>query len=414
MSRNGRPDEGPPLGSPPPWMDVDWPRLTVVDPPPKGPAPLPPCAWEIGEQEIPAPRVYATPFPELDEHFGGGLSTGSTTIVVARTGAGKTGFVSGLGLRVLREHHVPFLYASSELDANECFARFGALELGVGHGDVYLGRIPRELATGALRGLPIHILDRRALRCPDPIGNLHNHIKRLSDHYGIPPVVCVDFLQNLVADQTEATIRVGVSQLAGQLRDLGCDCGVALLLVSSTGRSFYRPPKEGADDPITYLSAAKESGDIEYACSNMVFLDVAGDHTGGHYPARLAVPKARRGTKGFVGAQFHGPSGRWQPSRDSLAALDARSRAQAEAQKDAAEMDARVLAQIAKRPGLPWRTLRENCGNKAKADAARDRLIQAGKIEAIEQAYSDGLKRARKRVVIELRTQPVLPIGGSE
>lgn len=375
---------------------------------------LAPIAWSIGEEPIAPVTVYSTPYPDLDDLIGGGLSTRSTTIVVGRTGAGKSGIVLGMGVHAIRQHDVPFLYSSSELDRDECFARIGANVMNVPHKDVYFGKVRREEAIEALRGLKIHVLDRSALRRASPILTIRTQINRLADHYGVMPITCVDYLQDLIPDKDERSVRSGVTKISGELRDIGSDMDTAMVLVSSTGRAFYKPPKEGADDPLSYLASAKESGDVEYAASNLLFLDVASEHSAGLHKARIAVAKARRGSRGFVGAMFDGPSGRWFPERDSVSALNAKNRKAAEA-GDAADQEredeARVFAAIAKRPMVAWNTIREGCGvGKKDADRAKDRLFTAGKIEAVEDFFQDAMGRRQKRMVLCVKNAPVLPL----
>lgn len=375
---------------------------------------LAPIAWAIGEEPIAPVTVYSTPYPDLDDLIGGGLSTRSTTIVVGRTGAGKSGIVIGMGVHAFRVHGVPFLYSSSELDRDECFARIGANVMNVPHKDVYFGKVRREETIEALRGLKVHVLDRSALRRSNPIQTIRRQIKQLADHYGVMPITCVDYLQDLIPDKDERSVRSGVTKISGELRDIGSDMDTAMVLVSSTGRAFYKPPKEGADDPLSYLASAKESGDVEYAASNLLFLDVASEHSAGLHKARIAVAKARRGSRGFVGAMFDGPSGRWFPERDSVRALNAKNRKAAD-EADAADQeredDARVFAAIAKRPMVAWNTVREGCGvGKKDADRAKERLLVGGKIEAVEDFFQDQMGRRQKRMVLCVKNAPALPL----
>lgn len=387
------------------------PVIRVVDVEIKS-VPMPPLVSEIGDMPILPSIVYSTGFVDLDDKLGGGISTRSLTVPVARTGAGKTGWVNSIAMYIMRKYGVPFLYASSEHDNNEAFARAGAHVLGVAHRDIEFGRVDRAEVADALRGLPFHVVERRELR-RGAVKVITDRTKQIADHYGKAPLVAADFLQNMVADRDERAIRMGVTAIAEQLRDIASDLDVAMLAVSSTGRSFYKPPKDGADDPLTYLSAAKESGDVEYAASNIIFLDVATEHVSGVYPARMVIPKVRRGETGFVGYEFHGPSGRCTPKAESLSVLDATSRRHAANAKQDAEDDAKVVKAILGKPGCSWSVIRERCGlGKTRADASRDRHLAAGTIDITEQPFQDARGRVQRRPVVVLTTAPMLPTGG--
>ncbi len=284
---------------------------------------------------------------------------------------------------MVRDHDLPFLYVSTELDDDECAMRAAAQMMGASHADLLRGKVSREHARRSIAGLPITVVGADDIR-RDPahdMPRISEAIERVAQRYGSPPLVCVDYLQNLVAGDV-FNVRSGVTVVANQLRALAQLHDCPLLAVSSTGRAFYKPPKDGADDPIAYLGAGKESGDIEFAAVNQVFLDVKSEANDDlYYGARLVVAKARRGTAGMVGARFHGPSGRWEECPDMLEELSAEGRLAKQQEQRDGDAQARVLDGIRDNPDTPWKVLRTRCGvANTVADEMRALLLAAGRI----------------------------------
>lgn len=371
----------------------------------------PPLAADVLALDRPALRTYTTGLRRLDDLIGGGIPTRAVSFVVARTGAGKSGFVLCVGRQIVREHQVPVLYVSTELDADECAARLAAIELRDPHRDILAGKVARSVARHSVTGLPIHVLGCESVgRGAAGLTSIQQAVTLLAEEYETPPVLIVDYLQMLVEDDP-AKVRLGVSAAANGMRELAQELDAAVLCVSSTSRAFYRPPNgDEGDDPLFYLAAAKESGDVEFAAANVLYLDVLPEHSGGVYPARIVVAKARRGETGFVGAAFHGPTGLWESNQGALRAMSGAARAaKAKAEKEG-EDDARVLEVIQAHGPRSWRDLRDMTGiSKARSDQAKGRLMAAGKVTTQLEEYQDSLDRTQKRTVIAAVGETVCP-----
>jgi hypothetical protein len=355
--------------------------------------------------------TYSSGIPLLDQRLK--IQTRSQTGIVAPTGVGKTGLVLGMGLHMIEAHGVPFLYVSSELDDDEISARAAALKLHVPHADILDQRIPRAQAREALAGVPLYMLDCERMseaRGRHAIDLIKAKVERISERHGKRPVVAVDFLQELAAseDDDPRGVRMGVSAMARRFRSLSQKLEIALITVSSTGRGFYRPPKDDADNPRSYLGAAKESGDIEFALVNMMFLDVATEcDASGTYAARIILPKVRRSGPAIVGARFHGPTGRWEGHVGGAVALSGDARREREEARQLEFCKGKVLEAVQKHGPLVW-SRKEGDGIRDLAMAgklgtrARDALVAEHKIEWVAERYFDASKRTRERQVLRV------------
>lgn len=383
--------------------------IAVMVPPEPAKPRLPPTVLDVVAIAIPPLRHYSTGMPQLDGRVGGGFATRGIHVIISRTGAGKSGFALG-ALVAQATRGLPTVYFSTELDENEITCRIAANILGVGHREILDGRVSREVAGEALRRLscPPYVIGADHIR-RGAVGlkYIEDTIALVTAHHGIPPIVAVDYIQMLV-DSDPKNVRIGVSEIANELRAISQRQDCAVLAVCSSARGFYKLEK-GTDDPITYLGAAKESGDVEFAAANVIFLDVANEADPmGVYVARIVVAKARRGSAGFVGARFYGPSGRWEEHAEAIAAMSAENRAERkQATRDDSD-DAKLLEAIAATPHVAWRDLREIAGIKGsgslkRADAARARLLARDAICEEVEHYADSLKRKQKRTVLRVR-----------
>lgn len=101
------------------------------------------------------------------------------------------------------------------------------------------------------------------------------------------------------------------------------------------------------------------------------------------HPARVVVAKARRGSIGFVGARFDGPSGRWSEDGAIAAAMSSGVR-QARAEQRKHEADDAVMAQAIEgaaqagthRSPRAWRT--QGGLPEGRTTAAIARLVAPG------------------------------------
>jgi replicative DNA helicase len=370
-------------------------------------------------------RVYPTGFRELDRLLSGsyrsdapdgGLAARTLTVFAGPTGAGKTGWAVALAVHFARRLRdvAPVLYVSTELEAVEVAARVAAQALEAHEratiregdfgryftpGEILSLRIKPGEAAAAVAGWPIHVLEwdpwspEQKLPAIESIAAEAHSINKVT---GKMPVIVVDYLQHLASEDPDQR-RLSVSAVANGLRRLARDLDVPVVALSSVGRQNYKIKKADEDgdgeDARDYIAAAKESGDIEYACAVFGYLEPGRTtDADGESPARLAVAKCRGGLHGFVGLRFHGPSGLWWDDSAALEAMGVAARM--------AELDEKVLAALAKLPAPMKREafVESVGGRKGEVRASLDRLVLKGQVVESEGPMSAGGGR-RPRMV---------------
>ena len=351
-----------------------------------------------------AQRTYASGFSELDEMIAGGIKARALTTVAAPTGDGKTGLVGTWALAWARQG-IPVLWCATEIDLDEQSSRFAAIdfhqrELRATPDDFLALRIEPEQGAAALDGLPLYVFN-----LDEPDGDVFTLIElkaaAIRNAHGQPPIIIVDYLQ-ILAVEDEDQRRLSVTKVATKLRRIARALDAAVLAISSVSRAYYGAAKKKADvdaeeNPRDWLAAAKESGDIEYASAVFIYLDRDPDvDTLGESSARLIVAKSRRGTTGFVGARFHGPSGAFASHGGALTVMAPPSRS--------GKLEARILAFVrgpAYQP-LTKNDLREMVrgGSKGDRDAAIERMLADGRLALEESSRPNTVGKLRKVMLI--------------
>jgi hypothetical protein len=341
---------------------------------------------EVAAQERPPVRSYPTGLAALDRLLGGGVSTRQLLIICAPPGWGKSAFAVWLArVWLARVLGIPVLYVSTELEADEITARVAAQVLGAPWRDIVRGRVAASEVQRAVAGVPIEVIGCDVLpRGPEALAVIEREARAMAAG-GTPPLVIVDYVQDLARGGDERTVRGRVGDIASGLRALSQAIDCPVVGVSSVSRTFYAPQKaealRAADDATVYLATAKESGDVDYAAAVVLAIDL--DRESGL--ARLAVAKSRHGETGFAGARFHGATGRWEPCEGAQVALAGNGRQERRQSAQAAGDDAKVLEAIRKHgPTMAWRELRTVTGLElTRTDKARARLLEGGKIAQV-------------------------------
>lgn len=218
-------------------------------------------------------------------------------------------------------------------NTSELEARIAAPIIGCAWRDVVDGNVPREKVSRAVAGLRIRIVGSETL----PMGEaalkaLFEEVEAMTEEYGVAPLLCLDYLQDLARGTEERGVRAKIGELAMKLRVMSQHLDCPLLVVSSVSRTYYgfkrADTMRQAGDPTAYLAAAKESGDVDYAAAVVIFLDVLQrEHDADYRVARIGVAKSRHGETGFVGARFYGATGRWTAGLDDVQGVTERRKA---------------------------------------------------------------------------------------
>lgn len=274
-----------------------------------------------------------TPFGPLNRTLGGGLPVRRLSTIIAPPASGKTGIALQIALAAA-EAGTPVLYFSSEIEADEIAARLCALKGGDTWRDIISGKAPDTRAE-LLAHLPLWIVPpERLAPHRKSVDDVRQYIARLVDLVSTdpknPPLVIVDYLQNMISRTDAESATVSVNALSSELLTIARVFGVAMLAISSTSRDNYGKNVQALrarTDPSEFLGAAKGAGDVEFDSSNVLFLDVDStihahaDDARGFRWARCLVAKARYGEPAAIGLRFHGARGTFVPDATAIAAL---------------------------------------------------------------------------------------------
>lgn len=367
--------------------------------------PPPPTVEDIFRSDaFKAPQAtFASGFAELDRLLDGGFKARQVTCIAGPPGGGKSA-LAGQFSRALAQQ-MPVLVISTELDGAEVAARAAAPLINCRPSELLSLTVSTERAAAAVCEMPIYVaaMDDMDLDV-DSIRAIEDLAKAVAKHAGRMPAVVIDYMQELASDDPEGR-RMSVSRVAKQLRRMSRRLDTPFIVLSSTSRANYGPGravrKPGAEeDPRAWLAAAKESGDIEYACAVFMFLDVDNriGPTGESF-ARLIVAKSRRGIPGFVGLRFHGPTGHFFSAAQAVEEMGVAKREN--------DLEQRIIDAI---KGATKPITKENLPRLAKANRTETlrvirALLDAGVVELRETRRADATGRIQKIKVLVLTEQ---------
>lgn len=252
---------------------------------------------EPPEQKVP------TGFPDVDTLTRGGLASGALSVILAPPAAGKTTMALNLALRWCKE--APVLLVNAEIQPSEIAARIVGIENDLVWADLLNGKGDVEerkrLYQTTLPGKAIYVLseadlphdtDRKMLTLAERVNEIEEATEKT-------PYVIVDYLQKLAPPGKDRGS--GVTAVCGTLATFAREARTVFVAISSVSRSHYGNGKqEPNEDPTSYLSAAKESGDVEYDAHTVLYVDLsATKNEQGLSPTRIAVAKCRSGQNGF-------------------------------------------------------------------------------------------------------------------
>lgn len=360
---------------------------------------------DIARQKEPPVRFYKTGMKQYDDLAGGGLACRRVCGVCGPPSVGKSAFVTSWCLELQRS--IPVLHFSTELPRKEAQIRYAAPILGFPWRDGLKGMIPDESIEKACAPLNVWIIGSDDYDRDNPLDSLRAEALLIRDQTGIAPLIVVDYVQMLARGTADQT-RHAVGALTLQLRQLAQELDCPVIAVFSTSRAFYGGKAmdniRAANDPTAYLPAAKESGDIDYDCGTIIFLDLDKTHEGQPKPALGAIARCRDGEIGFFGLRARLDSGLWVGDPSAIAEMAPEERAMKRDEHQLDKMCERLVDLIERMPERPWREIKVACkGTFGQADAARAKLVEEGRIEMVTEKFFDNMRREKTKDILRIR-----------
>lgn len=365
-----------------------------------------PSSWiyEVIHDPPPPTRFFTTGFDHLDMFTGGGLASRQVMGIIGPPSVGKSAFVGSVVAHVQKQSAV--LHISTELPKHEVAIRYAAAKLAVPWRDGIKGLIPMERQLEATRGLRVRIIGSDNVDRVDPLAQFRREAQMMQAVDGTAPIIVLDYVQMLARGNDD--IRSKVGEITMGLRILSQELDTAIMAVFSTGREFYREDRlqklRELNDPTAYLAAAKESGDIEFDCATVIFLDLDRTHEGQPKPARIPIARCRVGDIGFAGARARLDHGVWwgdEKAADEMSPDNMESRNKGSGhQKD----QVKLYNAVAQFTGRPFREICMNAGlSDAKGKLARAALIEQGKVEFVRETSYDNMHRGKTVETLKIK-----------
>ena len=358
--------------------------------------------YESSAKEQPPMHWYPTGFDQLDILLGGGIATRQVCGVIGPPSAGKSAFIGCIVEKL--QTSLPVLHCSTELPREELFVRYAALKMGFPWRDGMKGLYKRADMREAVKDLRIKLVGSDNIDRADPIHSLGREAEALRQEYGVAPAIVVDYVQMLSRGSDDVRQKIGEHTMALRIMSQVLDCPV--IAVFSTSRAFYGSDKlekirEG-DDPTAYLAAAKESGDIEFDCATILYLDLDKMHEGQPKPARIAVARCRVGDIGFAGARAALDVGRWWGDASATAEMTVENKKESRQIATVERDQLRILDLVARMPNRSWKDISLASGLGRRAEIARGKLLETGKLESIREIVYDANHKRSTRDILKV------------
>lgn len=217
--------------------------------------------------------LFSTGLPALDRALCGGLRASSLYVIAGPPGAGKTAVALQIAMHIAANHEVR--YITGEIPDEQLYARIISAEVGRPWPDVNI--YSQEAAIGravALMPLRFKVLWGRDVRAA--LESLTNK----------PPAILIcDYMQVMARRGMSGDTRRDMADISDALTSFAVETGAVVLALSSTARVNYTSAKKGG------MAVAKESGDVEFDASAIMYLSLSDDHR----TASVAIEKHRYG-----------------------------------------------------------------------------------------------------------------------
>lgn len=247
-----------------------------------------------------------TGLQDYDQHTGG-LHKSDLIIIAARPSVGKSSLALAIAADVAKRGHMPFVF-SLEMSREQNLDRLAAMHGHLNLLDIRLAALSEaDAATymqclGWADGLPIYIDDRPGIT----LTALRSSALRRQAETGAPAIIIVDYLQLMTAGGKGRSREQDVSEIARGLKHLAKEFNCPVLALAQLSRAV-----EGRTSHIPMLSDLRESGEIENAADQVVFIyreEMYDKQTDRRGIAELHIAKHRHGPLGVISVAFDATS----------------------------------------------------------------------------------------------------------
>ncbi|CUR57474.1 putative DnaB domain protein helicase domain protein [metagenome] len=237
------------------------------------------------------PTIWPTGFGALDDALSGGLRSGSLLLLAGAQGAGKTTFALQMARNAAASGHT-VVYFTYEHDAESMLERLIAMEAGI-LGDMSAPGLNRvreafEADDPSLGGLAERLSDTsvgaEAVKSVESYGHLmHIHrstgtttsmeviraaVEHIWETTGEPPMVVVDYLQKVKADNNVAVEDERVTEIVEGLKDLAIAANVPVVSIVAADKSGLETGKRMRAQHLRGSTALAYEADILLMLNN--------------------------------------------------------------------------------------------------------------------------------------------------
>lgn len=247
---------------------------------------------------------------DYDQHTGG-LHRSDLVIVAARPGVGKSSLALAIAASVAMRGQTPYIF-SLEMSRDQNLDRLAAMRGNLNLLDIRLAALDQTDAATYMQALawadelPIYIDDRPGLS----LAALRSSAQRQQTISGAPAMIIVDYLQLMTAGGKGRSREQEVSEIARGLKNLAKEFACPVLALAQLSRAV-----EGRTSHIPMLSDLRESGEIENAADQVVFIyreEMYDRDTDKKGVAELHIAKHRHGPLGVIPLRFDARSTAFQ------------------------------------------------------------------------------------------------------
>lgn len=240
-------------------------------------------------------------FRDYDE-MTGGFHPSDLVVLAARPGAGKSSLALCIATQIA-EQRGRVLFFSLEMSREQVLDRMAAIRTGLNLMSIRQMQLNEDSlrlfieALGWADALPVAIDDRSALS----LHAIRSAILRDQAAYEPPALVVVDYL-GLMCESRPQSRYEEVSKIARGLKNLAKELDVPVLALSQLSRAV-----EGRTSHVPMLSDLRESGEIEQAADQVIFIyreEMYDRDTDRKGIADLHISKHRHGPCGVVPMRF--------------------------------------------------------------------------------------------------------------